>query len=67
MDAHPDTDQLLLAYLHGVGDGAPLDGGESRLEERSDSALSLTSTIAFDAPPARRADRTTCHQALLLL
>lgn len=52
MDAHPDPDQLLLAYLHGVGDGAPLDGGESRLEERSDSALSLASTIAFDAPPA---------------
>ena len=24
MDAQPDTDQLLLAYLHGVEDGAPL-------------------------------------------
>jgi hypothetical protein len=52
MDAHPDTDQLLLAYLHGVDDGAPLDGGELRIEERSDSALSLASTIAFDAAPS---------------
>ena len=41
----------LLAYLHGVEDGAPLGGGETRLEERSDSALSLASTIAFDAAP----------------
>ena len=52
MDAQPDTDQLLLAYLHGVEDGAPLGGGATRLEERSDSALSLASTIAFDAAPA---------------
>ena len=49
MDAQPDTDQLLLAYLHGVGDVAVSE--ESRLE-RSDSALSLASTIAFDAAPA---------------
>ena len=50
MDAQPDTDQLLIAYLHGVGDVAVSE--ESRLQERSDSALSLASTIAFDAAPA---------------
>ena len=53
MDAHPDADQLLLAYLHDVGDGVPLGGGEMRLEERSDSALSLASTASLQKATKR--------------
>ena len=51
MDAPPDADQLLLAYLQSSnGDDALIDTG-GRLDERSDSAMSLASTIALDISP----------------
>eukprot|EP00966_Prymnesium_polylepis_P334924 7390275-Prymnesium_polylepis.3 len=64
MDAHPDTDQLLLAYLHGVDGGDHVNDHKERLEERSDSCLSLASTVAFDAvpttPPSPRVIKAFC-------
>jgi hypothetical protein len=51
MDAPPDSDQLFLAYLHCARGNDALTGTGERLDERSDSAMSLASTIAFDIPP----------------
>jgi hypothetical protein len=46
MDSHADTDSILLAFLNGVGDQPLLN--ENSMHSRSDSALSIASTIALD-------------------